>query len=168
MKDQAYRNFSTVDDDVKRWLKSRNTVNKKIKNLRENLKQRKSDQKEILLSIMRDKDHADVYEEMLTECEADIARIEKELYDIENYSETINKRKQEMKSTIDMIDQIIKEGAVSDANLRILVDKIIISESDDGLHITINLNADFTSHLQLFDNSGNLLSDNLVKPPIAI
>lgn len=168
MKDQAYRNFSSVDDDVKRWLKSRNTVNKKIKKLRENLKQRKSDQKEILLSIMRDKEHADVYEEMLTECEADIARIEKELHDIENYSETINKRKQEMKSTIDMIDQIIKEGAVSDANLRILVDKIIISESDDGLHITINLNAGFTSHLQLFDSNGNLLSDNLVKPSIAL
>lgn len=168
MKDQAYHNFSTVDDDVKRWLKNRNTVNRRLQKLTETLTQRKSDQKEILLSIMRDKGHADVYEVMLTECEADIARIEKELHDIENYSETIKKRKEEMKSTIDMIDQIIKEGAVSDANLRILIDKIIISESDDGLHITINLNADFTSHLQLFDSQGNLLSDNIVNPPIAI
>ena len=50
----------------------------------------------------------------------------------------------------------------------ILVDKILIGEDDDGLHITVNLNADFTNHLQLFDNNGNLLSDNLVKPPIAI
>ena len=87
---------------------------------------------------------------------------------IENYSETIKKRKQEMKSTIDMIDEIVKEGAVSDANLRIMVDKILIGEDDDGLHITINLNADFKSHLQLFDSNGNLLSDNLVKPPIAV
>ena len=67
-----------------------------------------------------------------------------------------------------MIDEIIKEGAVSDANLRILVDKIIISEKDDGLHITVNLNADFTGHLQLFDSNGNLLSDNLVEPPLAV
>ena len=168
MKDQAYHNFSTVDEDVKRWLKNKNTISKRIKKLNDTLTQRKSDQKEILLSIMRDREHASIYEEMLAECEADISRIEKELHDIENYSETIKKRKSEMKSTIDIIDEIVKEGAVSNANLRILVDKIIISEREDGLHITVNLNADFTSHLQLFDSKGNLLSDNLVKPPIAI
>lgn len=168
MKDQAYRNFSTVDEDIKRWLKSKSTVDKKVKMLSETLAQRKDDQKEILLSIMRDKAHAAVYEEMLEECEQDIARIEQEMYDIKNYSETIKKRKREMKSTIEIIDEIIRNKAVSDANLRILVEKIIISEDDEGLHITINLNADFTSHLKLFDNNGNLLSDNLVKPPIAI
>ena len=117
---------------------------------------------------MRDKAHAAVYEEMLEECEQDIARIEQEMYDIENYSETIKKRKREMKSTIEIIDEIIRNKAVSDANLRILVEKIIISEDDNGLHITIYLNADFTSHLQLFDSDGNLLSDSLAKPPIAI
>ena len=168
MKDQAYKNYLAVDEDVKRWLKSKNTVGKRIEALRETLSQRKKDQKEILLSMMRDREHASVLGEMLTDCEADIARIEKELHDIENYSETIRKRKQEMKSTIDMIDEIIREGAVSDANLRILVDKIIISEKDDGLHITVNLNADFTSHLKVFDSQGNLISDNLIKPPIAV
>ena len=168
MKDQAYKNYLAVDEDVKRWLRSKNTVSRRIEALRETLSQRKKDQKEILLSMMRDREHASVLEEMLTDCETDIARIEKELHDIENYSETIRKRKQEMKSTIDMIDEIIREGAVSDANLRILVDKIIISEKDDGLHITVNLNADFTSHLQVFDSKGNLISDNLIKPPIAV
>ena len=168
MKDQAYKNYLAVDEDVKRWLKSKNTVGKRIEALRETLSQRKKDQKEILLSMMRDREHASVLEEMLTDCETDITRIEKELHDIENYSETIRKRKQEMKSTIDMIDEIIREGAVSDANLRILVDKIIISEKDDGLHITVNLNADFTSHLKVFDSQGNLISDNLIKPPIAV
>ena len=168
MKDQAYHNFSTVDEDVKRWLKNKNTISKRIKKLNDTLTQRKSDQKEILLSIMRDREHASIYEEMLAECEADISRIEKELHDIENYNETIKKRKMEMKNTIDIIDEIVQKGAVSNANLRILVDKIIISERDDGLHITVNLNADFASHLQLFDSKGNLLSDNLVKPPIAI
>ena len=93
MKDQAYRNFSTVDEDIKRWLKSKSTVDKKVKMLSETLAQRKDDQKEILLSIMRDKAHAAVYEEMLDECEQDIARIEQKIHDIENYSETIKKRR---------------------------------------------------------------------------
>ena len=35
-----------------------------------------------------------------------------------------------MKESVDLIEQIIKEGVISDANLRLLVDSIVISEKD--------------------------------------
>ena len=37
----------------------------------------------------------------------------------------------------------LQEGAISDANLRLLVDKIIITEKDKKLNIKIKLNAKF-------------------------
>ena len=61
-----------------------------------------------------------------------------------------------MKENVDLIEQIIKEGAISDANLRLLVDSIVISEKDKKLHIKINLNAKFDCHKDCYDAEGNL------------
>ncbi len=84
---------------------------------------------------------------MLASCEEDIKRIKQELSDIINYNDTIKKRKSEMKETVDLIEEIIQEGQISNANLRQLVDKIIIYEDAEGLRLQINLNASFTEHM---------------------
>ena len=52
--------------------------------------------------------------------------------------------------------EIIKDGAISDANLRLLVDNIVISEQDGKLSINIDLKAAFSSHLDLYDEDGAL------------
>ena len=62
-----------------------------------------------------------------------------------------------------MIDEIICEGQISDANLRQLIDKIIIYESSEGLRIQVNLKADFTEHMIIFDAIGNQSADLKVK-----
>lgn len=159
IREQAKENYKNIDNDVRRWLKQKSTVTGKIKQLNADLKQRKSDQKEILLERIRDKEHAEVYDEMLTACENDIKKIFQELYDIQNYSETIKKRKSEMKQTVDLIEEIVKEGQISNANLRQLIDKIIIYEDVEGLRIQINLNAAFTEHMTIFGDKGNELAD---------
>ena len=61
-----------------------------------------------------------------------------------------------MKSSIDILDGIIKDGAVSDNNLRLLVDNIVIHESDGKLSINIDFKAAFSSHLDLYDEDGIL------------
>ena len=159
IREQAMENYKNIDNDVRRWLKQKSTVTGKIKQLNADLEQRKSDQKEILLERIRDKEHAEVYDEMLTACENDIKKISQELYDIQNYSETIKKRKSEMKQTVDLIEEIVKEGQISNANLRQLIDKIIIYEDGEGLRIQINLNAAFTEHMTIFSGDGQKLAD---------
>ena len=155
IKEQAAENYKNIDSEVRKWLKKKSTVSGKIKLLNDDLEQKRSDQKEILLERIRDKAHADVYDEMLATCEADIKRIEKELYDIQNYNETIRKRKAEMKQTVDLMDEIVAAGEISGASLRQLVDKIIIYENGEGLQIQINFNAAFTEHMTIFDGEGN-------------
>ena len=93
---------------------------------------------------------------MLKLCEDDIERLKKEIAAITDYSATIKKRKAEMKESVDLIEQIIQEGAISDANLRLLVDSVVISEKDKKLHIKINLNAKFERHKDYYDTEGNL------------
>ena len=87
---------------------------------------------------------------MLENCEKDIRQITEEIESIKDYNTTIKKRKSELKKTVDLIEEIIKDGAISDANLRLLVDEIKIYESDKKLRIEINLKAAFSEHMIIF------------------
>lgn len=137
-----------------KWMSNKNSVNNKLKHLNTSLEQRKSDQKEILLERIRDREHADIYTEMLEKCESDIQKLEDEIKSIQDYNSTIKKRKAEMKDSVEIIEEIIKEGAISDANLRLLVNKIIIFEKDKKLSIKIKLNARFQRHKDCYNDNG--------------
>ncbi|MBQ9673649.1 MAG: hypothetical protein IJV39_03390 [Ruminococcus sp.] len=65
---------------------------------------------------------------------------------IADYNAIIKKHKAEMKESVDIIEQIIQDGAISDTNLRLLVDSIFISEQEKNLNIKININAKFEQH----------------------
>ena len=84
---------------------------------------------------------------MLQSCEADINSFTEQIEDIRNYDETIKTRKAEIKEGIDMLDEIIKNGAISDTSLRMLIKKIIITERKGKMKIKIQLNADFSTHI---------------------
>lgn len=59
-----------------------------------------------------------------------------------------------MKDSVEIIEKIIKEGAISDANIRLFVDKIIIFERDKKLKIKIKLNAKFQRHKDCYNDNG--------------
>ena len=46
-----------------------------------------------------------------------------------------------------MLDEIVRNGAISDTILRMLVKKIIITERKGKLKIKIQLNADLSTHI---------------------
>ncbi len=144
-------------------MSNKNSVNNKLKQLNTSLEQRKSDQKEILLERIRDREHADIYTEMLEKCESDIQKFEDEIKLILDYNSTIKKRKAEMKDSVEIIEEIIKEGAISDANLRLLVNKIIIFEKDKKLSIKIKLNAKFQRHKDCYNDNGIVLEKIFIK-----
>lgn len=158
IKDEALANYKSIESDVKKWMSNKSSVNNKLKQLNTSLEQRKSDQKEILLERIRDREHADIYTEMLEKCESDIQKLEYEIKSIQDCNSTIKKRKAEMKDSVEIIEEIIKEGAISDANLRLLlrllVDKIIIFERDKKLSIKIKLNAKFQRHKDCYNDNG--------------
>ena len=66
---------------------------------------------------------------------------------------------EEMKRTIDLMEEIIKEGEISDVNLRMLVEKIVLYDTIEGMRIEVKLNADFTEHMVIFNSDGEKLAD---------
>jgi DNA invertase Pin-like site-specific DNA recombinase len=156
LRSQMLINYESIEKDIKSWISQKTTVDKKLNRLTVMLENKRSDQKGILLERIHDKAHAEIYDEMLEKCEYDIKKISAEIISIKEYNDTIKKRRSEMKESIDLIEQIIEEGAISDANLRMLVNEIIIKEKDNKLKIKIKLNAQFTRHQNIYDENGNL------------
>lgn len=67
-----------------------------------------------------------------------------------------------MKKSMDLLDAIVAEGAISDANLRMLIDKIVIYDKDGRLKVQIFLNGDFRRKIDFYDENG-ALTDRIAK-----
>ena len=153
IKEDAQKNYDSIESDVKRWLSQKNTAEKRIRELTAKLEQRKSDQQLILLERIRDREHTSVYDEMLVKCDTDIKALTEQIDAIKNFEETIRKRKAEIKSGIDMLGEIISAGAISNTHLRMLIKEILIAEVDGKLRIKIQMKAKFSSHIDFIPDA---------------
>ena len=161
IKELAMAKYQTVEDDIKRWMRQEGTVKSTIDKLNMQLEVHREDLKSLLLERIRDKAHADIYDDMIAKCESQIAWLEKEINSILDYNATIKSRKSDIKSTIELLEKIVKEGEISDANIRMLVNKIIVSEQNGMISIQIKLNAKFTNHIMTYDEDNTVVTNTL-------
>ena len=93
---------------------------------------------------------------MLEKWETDIGNISSEIDSMQEFDTTIKKRKAEMKQGLDLIDTIFEEKAISNANLRLLVEEITVYENGGKLQITVQLHGNFRRHLDIYNSKGEL------------
>ena len=53
IRDEALANYQSIETDIKRWLRSKGNISSKIAELNRTLKQRMTDQQDILLERIR-------------------------------------------------------------------------------------------------------------------
>lgn len=147
IRDHAQESFKQIDTKLTMWQKNKSLTRNNLEELKKELAQRKDDQQAILLERLRDKERADIYTEMLEKCENDIERLSKRITELEDMDTTIKKRKAEIRNSMEIFDKIIADGAISDSDLRMLIDKIEISEKNGKLDIHIILNGKFKEHI---------------------
>ncbi len=66
--------------------------------------------------------------------------------------EMLRSRQAKLKRDISLIDDILRDGKMSEAHLRMLVEKILVHEEDGKLDLEIRLKAPFRDHLDIFEN----------------
>lgn len=93
---------------------------------------------------------------MLVSCETDIKTIENRIREMKDIENTVKERKKQMKKSVELLDGIIADGAISDTHLRMLVDEVVIHEKNGKLDIQITLNGEFRTHIDYYDESGDI------------
>ena len=83
---------------------------------------------------------------MLFRSEEEIASLEKKIAELKEYDKVCKQRKEHLKNTTQILDEILSDGKISDVNLRMLVNKILIHQNEDkSLDIKFEMNGDFNN-----------------------
>ena len=64
----------------------------------------------------------------------------------------IRSRQAKLRKDIGLIDDILADGNLTEAHLRLLVEKIYVYESEGGLSLDIHIKAPFQNHTDSYEN----------------
>ena len=156
VKKMAHANWEAIDALAKDWAAQKFNAERQIDRLQERISVLKNEVEQILMERIRDKAHANIYDVMLQKRDEDIQSAEQQINEYRDAQASIEARKESMRPSIDLLDAITSEGSVSDAHLRMFVNKVYLHEQDGKLRVEFVLNADFQTHLDLYDQNGEL------------
>ena len=145
-------NWSRMEWLVEKWTPKASTASAKISKLQEHILLLEEEVEVILMERIRDKANAERYDRMIAKREEQIAEAKKQIEEMQNISEMLRSRQAKLKRDISLIDDILREGKMSEAHLRMLVEKILVHEEDGRLDLEIRLKAPFRDHLDVFEN----------------
>ena len=145
-------NWSRMEWLIEKWTPKTSTASAKISKLQEHILLLEEEVEVILMERIRDKANAERYDRMIAKREEQITEAKKQIEDLQNISETLRSRQAKLKRDISLIDDILREGKMSEAHLRMLVEKILVHEEDGRLDLDIRLKAPFRDHLDVFEN----------------
>lgn len=145
-------NWSRMEGLIEKWTPKASTASAKISKLQEHILLLEEEVEVILMERIRDKANAERYDRMIAKREEQIAEAKKQIEELQNISEMLRSRQAKLKRDISLIDDILREGKMSEAHLRMLVEKILVHEEDGRLDLEIRLKAPFRDHLDVFEN----------------
>ena len=145
-------NWSRMEWLIEKWTPKTSTASAKISKLQEHILLLEEEVEVILIERIRDKANAERYDRMIAKREEQIAEAKKQIEELQNTSEMLRSRQAKLKRDISLIDDILREGKMSEAHLRMLVEKILVHEEDGRLDLEIRLKAPFRDHLDVFEN----------------
>lgn len=146
------KNFLAMEQLIDQWQPKASAATAQIKKQQERIAMLEEEMEAILMERIRDKANAERYDRMIQKREAEIAAAQKQIEELQNIEETLRSRRAKLKRDISMMDDILKERHLSEAHLRLLVDKIYVHEEDGKLSLDICLKAPFRDHLDIYEN----------------
>lgn len=150
LKNQAQENWKNISSEIEKWAKENNNLETKIKNLTQQSELIEQDIESILMERIRDKANEERYNRMIQKKENDLSIIKEEIEKYKNLENTIKNKKEQIKTSIDLLDDIISNGSMKESHLRMLIDKIIIYEKNGKLDIEFQIKAAFQTHCKQF------------------
>lgn len=144
---QLYQqNWDSLQALIDRWANNNLSTTERVSSLNARVDHIEEELEAILMEKIRDKANAERYDRMIQKREAEIESLKKQIAQLESIESTLRQRQATLRRDIRMIDDILAEGHISEANLRLLVEKIYITEHDGKLDLDIRLKAPFRTH----------------------
>ena len=144
--------WDTMQDSINRWTPQATNTLSQIKKLRQKIESMEEEMEDILMERIRDKANTERYDRMIQKREEQIAQARKKIAELENLGQTIRSRQAKLKKDISLIDEILADGQMTEAHLRLLIEKIYVYQAEDGLSLDIKVKAPFQNHTDTYEN----------------
>lgn len=132
------------DKIVKDWLRQKSVYERKIKQYKEQITVLQNQIEEIIMERIADREHAAVYNNMISKREEEITDLQNKIEESRRYDEVSRQKRDNLKSTSDLLKDILSESKICDANLRILVKQIYVHQNEDkSLDVRFEFNGGF-------------------------
>ena len=151
-KTQYQRIWDAMQHTVDQWTpKTTNTLSQ-LKKLKQKIEILDQELEDILMERIRDKANAQRYDRMIAKREEQIEQAKKKIAELENLGQTIRSRQSKLKKDISLIDEILADGCITEAHLRLLIEKIYVYETEEGISLDIKIKAPFQNHTDTYEN----------------
>ena len=146
LKEQIIAESEKYDEIAKQWLKQKPAYDLQIRQYAEKILALKQQIEDLIMGKVTDKSRAEFYNSMIEKRENEIAELQQKITDCREYDKVCKQRQQMLTSTSILLDDILSEGRISDANLRMLVNGVTIHQNEDkSLDVHFDMNGDFTN-----------------------
>ena len=150
---QQYQTLWTqLEKAIEGWLPKTTNTQQQLKKQRERIELLEEEVETILMERIRDKENAQRYDRMIAKREEQIANAKKRIEELENIGQIIRSRQAKLRKDIGLIDDILADGKISEAHLRMLIERIYVYETEGGLSLEIKVKAPFQNHTDSYDN----------------
>ena len=146
------QNWDALEQLIAQWTPKAELTGVQIAKLEKSILRLEDEMEAILMERIRDKAHAERYDRMIQKREEEIAAMRKQISELQNISAVLRERQSRLKQDIRMMDDILCEGTMTEAQLRMLIEKIYVQEADDKLSLDIQIKAPFRTHLDVYEN----------------
>ena len=146
------QNWDALEHLIAQWTPKAELTGAQIVKLEKRIRCLEDETEAILMERIRDRANAERYDRMIQKREEEIAAAKKQIEELQNISAVLRDRQTKLKRDISMIDDILAEGAMTEAHLRMLVEKIYVQETDGKLSLDIQIKAPFRTHLDVYEN----------------
>ena len=151
-KEQYQSLWSKLETAIESWLPKTDSTTAQIRKQKDLIEALEDEVETILMERIRDKANAERFDRMIAKREEQIAQARKRIAELENIEQVIRSRQAKLRKDIGLIDDILADGNLTEAHLRLLVEKIYVYESEGGLSLDIHIKAPFQNHTDSFEN----------------
>lgn len=144
--------WTQLEKAIEGWLPKTTNTQQQLKKQRERIELLEEEVETILMERIRDKENAQRYDRMIAKREEQIANAQKRIAELENIGQIIRSRQAKLRKDIGLIDDILADGKISEAHLRMLIERIFVYETEGGLSLEIKVKAPFQNHTDSYEN----------------
>lgn len=150
-RDTILEESTRYDKIVKDWARKKPLYGRQIQQHNDKISSLRQQIEDLIMEKIGDKEHAQIYNNMIAKREEEIKQLDKKISDLREYDKICKQKKDQLKNTTNILDDILFEGLISDMNLRMLVKKILIHQNNDkSLDIRFEMNGEFNPSCSVF------------------